>query len=424
MSQYQITLDESDLLSLFDGQGLKALAEQVLNQVLHAQVSAQLQAQPNERTDERRGYRNGYRERPLTTRVGTLMTTRVGTLMTTRVGTLTLQVPKLRQGTFTPEIFERWQRSETALLSVLVEMVVQGVSTRKVSAVVEELCGREVSKSFVSDLCQSLDPQVTAWRERDLSGHVYPFVLVDALVVRVREDGAVRQCSLLIASGIREDGLREILGFSLGDKESEMSWGSFCQSLKQRGLRGVDLVVSDSHGGLVSALHTHFQGAVWQRCQTHLTRNILDACPKAHQDALHRGLRRLFEADTPEQARQELSALLSEFGGKAPRAAACLEAGFDDATAVLALPERYRKRLRTTNGQERLNEEVRRRERVIRIFPSRPSAERLLGAILIELDEGWTTGKVYLDMTEYWEGRKARPAYLDGTSEELPQQAS
>jgi putative transposase len=222
MSQYQITLDESDLLSLFDGQGLKTLAEQVLNQVLHAQASEQLRAHPHERTQERQGYRNGYRERPLVT----------------RIGTLTLQVPKLRQGTFRPELFERWQRSETALFSVLVEMVVQGVSTRKVSAVVEELCGLEVSKSFVSDLCQSLDPLVWAWRERDLSEVLYPFVLVDALVVRVREDGAVRQRSLLIASGIRADGLREVLGFSVGDRESEASWGGFFASLKQRGLHG------------------------------------------------------------------------------------------------------------------------------------------------------------------------------------------
>jgi putative transposase len=410
MSQYQITLNESDLLSLFDGQGLKTLAEQVINQVLSAQVSAQLQAQPHERTDERQGYRNGYRERPLTT----------------RIGTLTLHVPKLRQGTFSPELFERWQRSETALFSVLVEMVIQGVSTRKVSAVVEELCGHEVSKSFVSDLCKSLDPQVLAWRERDLSGTVYPFVLVDALVVRVREDGAVRQCSLLIACGIRADGIREILGFHLGDKESEASWGGFYQSLKDRGLHGLDLVVSDSHSGLVAALHTHFQEAVWQRCQTHVMRNLMDSCPKAHQDGLHRAVRRLFEADTPAIARQELTLILAEFGTKASKSVSCLEAAFDDAIAVLRLPVRYRKRLRTTNSQERLNEEVRRRERVIRIFPNRASVERLLGALLIEFDEGWSTGKKYLDMTEYWEWKQARSTSsptLNGSSSEPPQQA-
>ena len=391
MSQYQITLDQTDLQALFDGQGLKTLAEQVLNQVLQAQVSEHLKALPHERTDERQGHRNGYRERPLTT----------------RIGTLTLQVPRLRQGTFTPELFERWQRSELALLGALVEMVVQGVSTRKVSAVVEELCGAQVSKSLVSDLCQRLDPPVSAWRGRGLSASAYPFVLVDALVIRVREDGQVRQKSLLIACGIRADGVREILGFALGDSESEASWGGFFGDLKRRGLQGVDLVVSDSHGGLVSALHTQFQGAVWQRCQTHLSRNVLDACPKAHHEALHRALRRLFEADTPALARQELGAILTEFGSKAPKAVACLEAGFDDATAVLGLPENCRKRLRTTNSQERLNEEVRRRERVIRIFPNGSSAERLLGALLMEMDEGWSTGKRYLDLSAYWDGRRA-----------------
>ena len=341
MSQYQITLDGADLQALFDGQGLKHLAEQVLNQVLQAQVGEHLQALPHERTDERQGYRNGYRERPLTT----------------RIGTLTLRVPRLRQGTFTPELFERWQRSELALLGALVEMVVQGVSTRKVSAVVEELCGAQVSKSLVSDLCQRLDPPASAWRGRGLSASVYPFVLVDALVIRVREDEQVRQKSLLVACGIRADGVREVLGFALGDGESEGTWSAFFGDLKRRGLRGVDLVVSDSHGGLVSALHAQFrvfilQGAVWQRCQTHLSRNVLDACPKAHHGALHRALRRLFEADTPAAARQELSAVLAEFGAKAPKAVACLEAGFDDATAVLCLPENCRRRLRTTNSQD------------------------------------------------------------------------
>ncbi len=385
MSQYQITLDAAQLQALFQNDGLKPLLEQVLNQVLQAQVSEQIGAQPHERSEERTAYRNGYRERDLTA----------------RIGTLTLRVPKLRQGTFTPDLFERYQRSETALLCCLVEMVVQGVSTRKVSAIVEELCGESVSKSSVSALCQHLDPQVSAWRNRDLSQNTYPFVIVDALVVRVRENGRVRPRSLLVACGVNAEGYREILGFALGDKESEISWAAFFVGLKQRGLAGVDLIVSDSHGGLVSVIRTHFQQAQWQRCQTHLSRNVLEVCPKSEHDALHKALRRVCEADTQDEARQQLTTLLTEFTSRAPKSCDCLEAAFDDATAVLSLPQSYRKRLRTTNSQERLNEEIRRRERVIRIFPNEPSVDRLMGALLMEFDEAFSTNQRYFDMTEY-----------------------
>jgi transposase-like protein len=394
MGQYQITLDDALLEHLFANDGLKPLLEQMLNQVLQAQVTQQLQAAPHERTQERQGYRNGSRER----------------LLTTRVGGLTLQVPRLRQGTFTTDLFDRYQRSEQALLLCLIEMVIQGVSTRKVSSVVEELCGEEVSKSQVSALCQRLDPQVSAWRERDLSGRAYPFVVVDALVIRVRKDGRVRQQSLLIATGVNTDGYREILGFFLGDSESEASWSAFFATLKQRGLSGVDLVVSDNHQGLVKALLSQFQAASWQQCQTHLTRNVLSACPQSEQAALHKQLRRLFEAETQATARQVLSEILSTFGKAAPRACDCLEAAFEDATAVVCLPERYRKRLRTTNSQERLNQEIRRREQVIRIFPNPASAERLLGALLMEFDEAFSTGHRYFDMSDYWAWKQQQPS--------------
>jgi transposase-like protein len=293
-----------------------------------------------------------------------------------------------------------------ALLSCMVEMVLQGVSTRKVGAVVEALCGENVSKSVVSALCQRLDPQVSAWRERDLSQTRYPFVLVDALVIRVRKEGRVLPQSLLIATGINREGYRDLLGFFLGDSESEASWSTFFVSLKQRGLSGVDLIVSDNHKGLVNAVRQQFQSASWQQCQTHLSRNVLSACPKSEQTALHKQLRRLFEAETPEAARQVLKEILARFGKAAPKACDCLEAAFDDATAVLCLPERYRKRLRTTNSQERLNEEIRRRERVIRIFPNTASAERLLGALLMEFDETFSTGHRYFDMTDYWAWRQ------------------
>ena len=393
MASYQVTVDEHLLTRLFSRhEGLGQLVEQVLNQILQAQAAEALQAAPHERTPDRQGYRNGQRERSLQT----------------RVGTLSLQVPRLRGGEFSPELFERYQRSEQAFVVALMEMVVQGVSTRKVEAITKELCGAEFSKSTVSGLCQRLDPLVASWNGRDLSGHKYPFLIVDGLVIRVREEGRVRPCSALIASGVNEKGFREVLGLQVGDSESEASWSELFVWLKGRGLCGVDLVTSDDHAGLVSAVQRHFQGATWQRCQTHFTRNVLEACPEKERVALKGWLHRIFEAADPEKARQELVETLSCFSGKAEKALERLEAGFADATAVLSLPERYRKRLRTTNGMERLNEEIRRRERVIRIFPNRASAQRLLGALLLEQDEAWSTGRVYLEMSEYWQWREAR----------------
>jgi transposase-like protein len=387
MAQYQLTVDSDLLAGLFTrSEAMGELVEQVLNQLLMAQASEQLQAEPYERTGERQGYRNGYRERALTTRFGTLV----------------LEVPRIRGGALHTEIFARYQRSEQALLLTLVEMVVSGVSTRKVKAVTEELCGTEIARSTVSDLCKRLDPVVQAWNGRDLSAELYPFLIVDALVIRVRQDGRVRQQSVLIATGINASGYREVLGMQLGDSESEATWGSFFGWLKGRGLCGVDLVVSDDHAGLVKAVHAQFQSASWQRCQTHTTRNLCDACPKAVWPDLHPRLRLLFTAPDLPTARALLADLLRDFAASAPKAIGLLEAAFDDVMAVMALPAGYRKRLRTTNGAERLNEEVRRRERVIRIFPNRDSALRLLGAVLQELDEGWATGHRYFDMAEYW----------------------
>src|SRR5258706_851723 len=392
MTNYQITLHEQTLQRLFTSDSqLAHLLESILNQVLEAQVSEQLQAERYERTDERHGYRNGYKPRQLTT----------------RVGTLTLQVPQVREGGFSPELFARYQRSEQALIVTLMEMVVNGVSTRKVARITEELCGTSFAKSTVSDLCKGLDPLVHAWNERDLSGQHYPFVLVDALVLKVRESGRVRAVSALVAVGVNAAGYREILGLQLGDSESERSWMGFFTWLKGRGLAGVDLVVSDHHGGLVNAIQVQFQGATWQRCQTHLSANVADATPKTLQEEVHGRLRAIFDAPDPETARTLLAKFAANFAPTASAAVATLERGFDDATAVLALPLYYRTRLRTTNGVERLNEEIRRRARVIRIFPNRESALRLLGALLMEQDEAWTTGHRYFDMGAYWQWRHA-----------------
>jgi transposase-like protein len=393
MTHYQVTLDPQTLQRLFSGDSqLGQLLEAVVNQVLEAQVAEQLQAAPYERTEARQGYRNGYKPRRLTTRVGRLV----------------LRVPQVRDGVFSTELFARYQRSEQALILTLMEMVVNGVSTRKVARITEELCGTTFAKSTVSDLCKGLDPLVAAWNERDLSGQHYPFVLVDALVLKVREDSRVRALSALVAIGVNAAGYREILGLQLGDSESERSWMAFFTWLKSRGLAGVDLVVSDHHGGLVNAVRVQFQGASWQRCQTHLSANVADATPKAVHEEVQSRLHAIFDAPDPQTARTLLARFAADFEQTAPAAVATLERGFDDATAVFALPLHYRRRLRTTNSVERLNEEIRRRERVIRIFPSRDSALRLLGALLMEQDEAWTTGHRYFDMTSYWQSRTSQ----------------
>jgi transposase-like protein len=395
MVPYQISLEPELVQGLLTrNDGVALLVQSILNQVLQAQVAEHLHASPYEQTPERTGYRNGSRDREFTTRVGTVL----------------LQIPKLRSGTFTTDLLERYKRSEQALVAAMVQMVIEGVSTRKVDAVVEELCGAHASKSLVSSLCERLDPLVKEWNERSLSKRRFPFVVADAIVIRIRVNGRVVQQSVLIATGINEEGFREILGLMIGDSESETTWSLFFSQLKTRGLRGVDLVISDQHAGLRKAIATHFQGAVWQRCQTHLSRNVLDLCPKAEQPGLKKLLRELYEAADEQAARTKLRQIEEQFEKKAPRAVAILEDAFEDATAVLTLPEPLRKRLRTTNLQERLNEEIRRRERVIRIFPNAASAKRLIGALLLEWDEVWSTNYCFLNTGLYYEWKDATAA--------------
>ena len=390
MAQLHITLDTEILQKLFltgeRDEAMSKLLEMIFNEILAEQSKEQLGAEPYERTDARTAYRNGTRERQLNT----------------RVGTLNLNVPRHRNGTFSTVLFERYQRSEQALLLAMMQMVIDGVSTRKVENITEELCGKSFSKSMVSDLCKKLDPVVEQFRNRPLEKH-YPFLMFDAMYLKVREE-AVKSRGLLIALGVNEDGIREVLGFRVADSESEQSWGEFFQSLKKRGLTSPTLVTSDNHGGLVSALKKQFQGVTWQRCQTHFSRNLLDYTPKALQPQMKESIRDVYEATDLTSARMAKDHLLEEYEKKAPKAMKLLDEAFDDITAVLILPLKYRKRLRTTNGLERLNQEVRRRERVIRIFPNQASVIRLLGALLMEHDERWSTGRKYLDMEQLEEG--------------------
>ncbi len=291
-------------------------------------------------------------------------------------------------------------------------MVVNGVSTRKVENITEELCGKKFSKSTVSELCKTLDPLVHNFRTRPLDNH-YPFLLVDAIYVKVREDGRVQSRGLLIAIGVNEEGRREIIGFHVANSESESSWGEFFSSLKDRGLEDVRLITSDDHKGLVKAVRKYFQGATWQRCQTHFSRNILDHTPKALQPEIKEDLRQLYEAIDLDSARKVRDQIINKYESKAPKAVTLLDEAFDDVIAVLILPLKYRKRLRTTNGVERLNEEIRRRERVIRIFPNEASVIRLMGALLMEQDEKWQTGRKYFDMDLYYQTIKGNDSKGD-----------
>jgi len=398
VAQYQITLDSEILHQLFLGDskesGVNKLLESVLNQVLKAQVTEQINAEHYQRTEDRKAYRNGSYPHQLTT----------------RVGTITLHVPRLRDGKFSTELFIRYQRSEQAFVLALLEMVVNGVSTRKVSLITEELCGVELSKSTVSELCKRLDPLVIAWNSRPLSDTRFPFVLVDALYLKVREEGRVRSRGVMIAIGINEVGNREVLGLMLGDTESEESWTEFFVVLKNRGLRGMEILVSDNHSGLVKAVQKHFQGVTWQRCQTHFMRNVLGATPKHMRDEVYQKVRAILDAADISTARYLLQQFTVAYADKLPKVVSIVDQGFDDVTAVLSLPVKYRRRLRTTNSVERLNEEVRRRERVIRIFPNRESVIRLIGALLMELDEKWASSKRYLDMDDYLEWRQTNPS--------------
>lgn len=385
MTDYNITVGKDLLPELLSGQdGLAKLIESVLNQILEAQVSESLNAEPYERSEGRAGYRNGYRIRQLYTRVGPVQ----------------LQVPQTRDGSFSTEIFKRYQRSEQAFVLALMEMVVNGVSTRKVSNITEELCGVSFSKSTVSSLCVGLDARVRAFNERRLDGERYPFILMDALFFKSREGDRVVSRAALTISGVRSDGYREILGIQIGDTESFSTWDETFRWLKQRGLKGVMYVISDQHAGLTEAIRKHFQGATWQRCQVHLMRNILGFTSTRHRADIAAHAKLVLQAPDIEEARRRLNDFVEHFEKKAPKAVACLEEAFEDAMAIIALPEKYRKRLRSTNMQERLNEEIRRRERVIRIFPNDESALRLIGALLAEQNESWQERR-YLDMDEF-----------------------
>src|SRR5215210_3313038 len=375
---------------LLDDPGfLREIVERAVQQILEAEMTEHVGAAPYERVEGRTGRRNGHKPRALRT----------------RVGTLNLLVPQDREGTFSTRLFSRYQRNEKALVLALMEMYVEGVSTRKVKEVTEELCGTSFSKSLVSSLAGSLDSELGAWRMRRLAAEAYPYLFVDARYEKARVDGRVVSQGVLVASGVREDGLREILAVEVADTESEATYHELFRSLKARGLRGVELVVSDDHEGLKSAAFRHFQGASWQRCQLHYARNLLGMVGRARRKELAEGLRGVFAAPSREVALGLASELAARWLARHPGVSEHLEEHIEECLTCLAFPESHRRRIRTTNGLERLNQEIKRRTRVVRIFPNRRACLRLVTALAVEQSEEWQTGRRYLDMREL-EGRR------------------
>jgi transposase-like protein len=399
LSQEEMTMAErngtdrpglAQAILLDDPDFLRGVVERAVQAILDEEMTAHLGAARYERGEGRTGYRNGHKPRTLTT----------------RVGTLELRVPQDRDGTFSTELFARYQRSEQALVTTLMEMYLQGVSTRKVAAIAEALCGTTFSKSQVSALVGRLDPELRAWRERPLTAAAYPYLVVDARYEHARVDGRVVSLGVLIVAGVRDDGRREILAVAEADTESEATYQDLFKRLKERGLRGVDLVTSDDHRGLTAAIARHFQGASWQRCQVHFARNLLGMVGARHRARLGEDLRGVFGAATLAQARAAARACASGRKASHPPVAAKLDDEIEACLACYAFPAAHRPRIRTTNGLERLNQELKRRTRVVRIFPNREAVERLVTALALEQSEEWVSGRRYLDMDPFWEGRR------------------
>ena len=370
-----------ELLAEHGFDGMAQAIEMLFNEAMKLERSAVLEAQPYERTPRRRGYANGFKPKTVQT----------------RVGELELAVPQTRDVPFYPSTLERGQRSERALKLAVAEMYLQGVSTRKVTAVMEELCGFDVTSMQVSRAVQALDEELANWRNRPL-GEI-PYLLLDARYEKVRVAGTVVSCALLIAVGITPDGHRTILGTSVSLSEAEVHWREFLASLQTRGLHGVQMITSDDHAGLKEALASRLQGVPWQRCQFHLAENLLDHLPSnLSQEDASAELRSVFDAPDRGEAERLLGRMVDKYATSAPKLAAWLEANVPEGLTVFALPAKLRRRLRTNNLLERLNREIKRRTRVATLFPNEDSLLRLATAVLIETDEQWQTEKRYLPL--------------------------
>ena len=368
---------------LNDPDFLNQAVTRFLQQFVEAEIATFLQAEPYQRTTDRTGYRNGYKPR----------------IVKTRVGRIELSVPQDREGRFHSGLFARFQRSEKALILALQEAYLQGVSTRKVTKITEALCGTSFSKSQISELCQDLDADIKAWRARPLE-QAYPYLIIDATYLYIRSGGHVASEGVLIVTGISESGHRDILSLDVAHTETEATYTDLFKDLKKRGLKGVQLVISDHHEGLRNAIKRHFQGASWQHCQTHFHRNIKGITPPKYQRQVADALKDVFNAPDLNTAKKRLSSMMDTYENILPKLVDKIDRDVAHCLTCFDFPQKHRKRIRTTNLLERLNREIKRRADVVQIFPNEEACTRLIGALCMEWSEEWIAGRRYLDMTD------------------------
>ncbi|MEW5790629.1 MAG: IS256 family transposase [Pseudomonadota bacterium] len=366
---------------------MKALMKETLQEVLEGEMTEFLGAAPGERTEGRNGYRAGY----------------YGRNLVTRVGKLELRVPRDRNGEFSTALFERYARSEKALVAALAEMYVAGVSTRKVKAITEELCGHSFSASAISAINHGLDEALARFAKRPLD-EPYPYLI--ARYERVREDGVISHRAVLIAIGINWEGQRQVLAVELANRESESSWKEFLIRLKERGLSGVEFVVSDDHAGLKKAIREVLTEAGWQRCYVHFLRNALDYLPRKADDDCLQALRWIYDRRDIQEAHRDLAAWIAKWAGKYPKLVDWVESNIAETLTFYRLPRAHHQHMKSANMLERLNEEIKRRTRVVRIFPNAESCLRLIRALCVETHEAWLEDSRYLNMTLLAEQKK------------------
>lgn len=373
------------VLQLLTEQGHQGFAEGMrllVDEAMRRERAVALQAQPYERTSERQGHANGFKPKTLTT----------------RMGDITFQIPQVRPGVeFYPSSLEKGVRSEQALKLALAEMYVQGVSTRKVAAIVEQLCGSSVSSTQVSKCAAKLDTELEAWRTRPLGA--FPYLVLDARYEKVRHGGCLVDCAILIALGVDPQGRRTILGVSVALSEAEAHWRQFLSSLQQRGLQGVSFIVSDDHAGLGAARAAIFPSVPWQRCQFHLQQNAQAYVPRLElRGQVAEDIRKIFNSADLASAQLQLQNVVAQYADTAPKLAAWMEHNLPQGFAVFSMPTAHQRKLRTSNALERINQELKRRTRVASLFPNEASLLRLITALLVEISEQWETGKIYLNM--------------------------
>lgn len=371
------------LHSADDGEEMKTLLQIVLNTMMKAERDASLRAYPYERSKDRIGYANGFKNKKLDT----------------RMGKLELQIPQTRGVPFYPGCIEKGLRSERALKLAIAEMYLKGVSTRKVEKITEQLCGLEINSTQVSRMTKELDEEFEKFRNRPLG--TYPYVVLDALYLKVRHSGTVIDQAVFIAYGINNFGKREILGISVSLSEAEVHWREFLKSLQQRGLTGVCLITSDDHPGLRSSLRAVYPSIPWQRCQFHLSQNAQSYAPKKHlRPVIAEAMKSIFNSPSLETAEVMVKNVINAYSGSAPEFTNWLESNIREGLTCYQFPQKHQKKIRTSNGIERINREVKRRARVAVMFPNKESALRLVTGVLMEVHEDWITCRQYIDMTE------------------------